>query len=83
MDLFEILSASFSIGSVRKKKTDDLNFFPCGGILGRDFMPRIVLQEGSQYFSHLVRIWSSRVDDSAYSRDHGAIEHFELTSDGK
>lgn len=46
-------------------------------------MPRIVLQEGSQYFSHLVRIWSSRVDDRAYSRDHGAIEHFELTSDGK
>lgn len=65
------------------KKTDDLDFFPCGGILGRNFMPRIVLQEGSQDFSHLVRIWSSRVNDRAYSRDHGAIEHSKLTSYGK
>lgn len=76
------MSASFPIGGVQKK-TDDLDFFPCGGILGRNFMPRIVLQEGSQDFSHLVRIWSSRVNDRAYSRDHGAIEHSKLTSYGK
>lgn len=66
-----------------KKKTDDLDFFPCSRILGRNFMPRIVFQKGSQDFSHLVRIWSSGVNDRAYSRNHGTIEHSKLSCYGE
>lgn len=66
-----------------QKETDDLDFFPCSGILSRNFMPRVVFQEGSQDFSHLIRIWPSRVNDRAYSRDHGTIEHSKLPSYGE
>lgn len=80
--IFGTLSANF-LGRCTNKKTNDLDFFPCSGILSRNFMPRIVFQEGSQDFSHLVRIWSSGVNDRAYSGDHGTIEHSKLSSYGE
>ena len=61
----------------------DLNLFPRRFVFCCNLVPGVLLQERCQDLSHLIAVWTSGIDDSRDTSDHGTVEHLELTSNRK
>lgn len=61
----------------------DLNLLPRRLVLSCNLVPGVLLQERRQDLSHLIAVWTSGIDDSRDTSDHGTVEHLELTSNRK